>query len=354
MKLHIVAPDIRAGDAVGNHCMYLARSLRQHGFDTCLYARRHDADNSSPVLPMEQLFANGSVIATDDILLLSYSTFQPRLGELMAMPCRKVVYFHGVTPSDLLLDHDPAAAYWSARAMLQLPLLQACDHFIANSHWNLQDLLSRLPSPVPKERLSVLPPVTPDMPLFGKTPKADRPLHTPLRLITVGRLAPHKNVDDVIRMMAGIMQRGVDAELTVVGSSTSPDYARHLQSVANEAGVSASVTFTGHISDAALSACYAEADVLVTASLHEGFCIPVLEAMHLGIPVAVRNGTAASEVAAGVGLAYDTPEQGAAAIACLTKDQAAVRRMAAAGRSRAQTLLDEADNGRLAAILRRL
>lgn len=352
MKLHIVAPDIRAGDAVGNHCLYLAKALRHQGLETALYARRHDPDQKVHLL--EYLLTSVPLSNTDDVLLISYSTFQPRLGELMALPCRKLMYFHGVTPTELLLDHDPEAAYWSSRALLQLPLLAQCEHIIANSHWNLADLLRHLPADMPGERLSVLPPITPDMPLFTKAPKANMEPHTPVRLLTVGRLAPHKKLDDGIRMVAWLNQHGTPARLNMVGSATSPDYARHLSALSETLGVAAAVTISGHVSDEVLSQNYADADVLVSASLHEGFCIPVLEAMHMGMPVAVRYGTAASEVADGVALTFDTAEEGAAGIARLMVDQAALEKMSRAGRSRATALLHDAHITHLTDILQRL
>lgn len=338
--LRIVAPEIRAGDAVGNHCLYLARALAREDRPVALHAQRHDVGPDVAVQNYDALFAQHQ---PTDVLLLSYSTYQPWLPRLMALPGRKVAYFHGVTPVELLLEHDPVAAYWSAKAITQLPRLGEFDHLIANSRWNLDDLARHLPRPLEAGRTSVIPPITPDMPLMRRPARAVHAWQPPLSLLTVGRLAPHKRVEDVIRIVASLVQQGVPATLTLVGGATSDDYLQHLHDTADTLGVRTQVTFCGHVSDEALDRCYADADLLVSASLHEGFCIPVLEAMQQGLPVLVRQGTAATEVAGDAGLVYDTPE---AAVALLVegarKQNPIWTALADRARDRSATLIEQA------------
>lgn len=350
MKLHIVAPDIRAGDAVGNHCLYLAKALRHQGLETALYARRHDPDQM--VHPPEKLLTSVPLSNTDDVLLISYSTFQPRLAELMALPCRKLVYFHGVTPTELLLDHDPEAAYWSSRALLQLPLLAKCEHVIANSQWNLTDLIRRFLVPPQAHMVSVIPPVTPNMPLFRRTSRPRSNLQSPLQLLTVGRLAPHKKVEDIINIVAGLQKRGVATRLTIVGGPTCEEYRQFLLRTAQSSGSSSSIDFRGHISDAELEVCYARADLLVSASLHEGFCVPVLEAMHLGIPTVLRSGTAAEEIASHTGWTYKDIESGIHQLEQLAHQPGILRRASVAAHSRAVEVLRQSNTDRWLPLIR--
>lgn len=350
MKLHIVAPDIRAGDAVGNHCLHVADTLSGQGFEVALYAQRHNIGDGGRILDVNGLLSNRHP-SPQDLILLSFSTFQPRLASLLELPCRKVAYFHGVTPVELLLDHDPAAAYWSSRALLQLPLLARCEHLIANSSWNLADLVSHFLPETSLPPTSVIPPITPDMPLLARSPREISSRNSPARLLMVGRMAPHKRVEDGVKIAARLRDLGIPATLDIVGSATSPDYVRHLQSVVTSSGMDGSVRFLGHVTEEVLSQCYREADVLLTCSLHEGFCIPVLEAMHQGMPTVVRRGTAATEIAGGTCLEFTSVDEGCEAVSRLLRDPNLYQQVVSTGRSRSAELIRWADVGNLLPIL---
>lgn len=341
--IRIVAPEIRAGDAVGNHCLYLAREFARRGHTVTVHAQRHYGD----IGEVQDYAALFNTHQAGDTLLLSFSTFQPALARLLALPGHKVVYFHGITPVELLLEHDPAAAYWSSKALCQLPRLAGADHIVANSRWNLDDLIRHFSAPPLPERTSVIPPVTPDMPLFRRAPRVNHPLRPPLHLLAVGRLAPHKRVEDSIAIVAKLIASDVPARLTLIGGATSDDYLQHLHQTARALDVQTHIEFRGYVDDAALDRCYADADLLLSASLHEGFCIPVLEAMHAGLPVVLRRGTAASEVAQEAGLVFDTVDEAAAHITwLLARDEDRVRRVDL-GHARARALIEASDAGHL-------
>jgi glycosyltransferase involved in cell wall biosynthesis len=336
MKLHIVSPDIREGDAVGNHCIYLAKGLRAAGIETALYAQRH-SPMEEPVLSLQDLMTN---CRAEDTLLISFSTYQPQLPALLRLPCRKVVYFHGVTPVELLLDHDPVAAYWSSKALLQLPQLALCDKLIANSQWNLDDLLGRMAHPPAHEQLAVIPPVTPDLPIFQQAHR-EPPDNAVFELIVVGRVAPHKKIEWAIDIVGTLVSKGYGVHLKIIGSALNLDYLAMLQAAVKTQHLENHVHMVGQVSQAALHQAFQEADALLITSEHEGFCIPVLEAMHLGLPTVIRSGTAASEVAGDAGLFFSTPSEGAQQIQRLLERNISTLPMVNSGSLRAHQLLRE-------------
>lgn len=114
----------------------------------------------------------------------------------------------------------------------------------------------------------------------------------------MGRVVPHKRIEDLIEVVALLAQAGQPAHLHVVGSSHNPDYRALLDNVIAHHGLQTHVHLHGMVSAEALAQHYQTADLLLVASQHEGFCVPVLEAMHLGLPVVLRSGTAAGEVLA--------------------------------------------------------
>ena len=288
MKLHVCAPDIFAGDAVGNHCLGLARAARRLGVDAQVYAQRYDV-GTMEVRPFDELFAS---VAPDDVVLLSYSIFDPYVEQLLALPCRKLCYFHGVTDPQLLRELEPRTAQLCDKALAQLPLLRGFDVVIANS-LNTAESLAGV---VRAAAVKVIPPVFADMPAFLRKPaSATRELREP-NLLMVGRVVPHKRVEDAIDILALLQQREFAASLTIVGNAPNYDYLKLLINRARKLGVLERVDFKGMLDDADLFECYDTISALLAMSRHEGFCVPVLEAMHFGKPVFVRGGTAAQEI----------------------------------------------------------
>lgn len=118
-------------------------------------------------------------------------------------------------------------------------------------------------------------------------------------LLYVGRLASGKRVDNLIRAMAMMKDRPV--ALVIVGEGPERD---RLVALAREQDVESVVKFAGRVGDDELPGYYRACDAWVTASEHEGFCVPVVEAMACGKPAVVPDVTAMPETAGGAGLVY--------------------------------------------------
>ncbi|WP_027210092.1 glycosyltransferase family 4 protein [Burkholderia sp. WSM2232] len=288
MKLHVCAPDIFAGDAVGNHCLGLARAARRLGLATALYAQRYDV-GTMEVRPLQELFTS---VTADDIVLLSYSIFDPYLEQLLGLPGRKLCYFHGVTDPRLLRELEPRTAQLCEEALAQLPLLGGFDLVIANSHNTAESLAGA----VEVTAVRIIPPVFADMPAFRREPASSMRILREPNLLMVGRVVPHKRVEDAVELLALLQQHEFAATLTIIGNAPNYDYMKLLINRARELGVLDRVDFKGMLDDADLFECYDTASALLAMSRHEGFCVPVLEAMHAGKPVFVRGGTAAQEI----------------------------------------------------------
>ncbi|MGF6871717.1 glycosyltransferase family 4 protein [Paraburkholderia sp. MM5477-R1] len=289
MTLRVYATDIFSGDAVGNHCLGLARTASRLGLDVELYARFFDVSTAG-VKPLEELFTS---VTENDVVLLSYSIFDPYLDKLLALNCRETIcYFHGVTDPMLLRELEPPTAKLCEQALAQLPSLAGFDTIIANSHCTAASLAGALDV----QAVKVVPPVFADMPVFKREidPDIEGP-RTP-NLLMVGRVVPHKRIEDGISILALLKEHEFDATLSIVGSSPNYDYLKLLINHARRLAVLERVDFKGMLDDADLFECYETTDALLATSRHEGFCVPVLEAMRFGKPVFVRGGTAAEEI----------------------------------------------------------
>ena len=138
-------------------------------------------------------------------------------------------------------------------------------------------------------------------------------------LLYVSRMAANKRITDLVRALALIRARLPEVLLLLVGDDRYPAHARvvaQARQLAQTLGVADGVIFTGQVPDEELAAHYQLADMFVTASVHEGFCIPVIEAMACGLPVvAFAGGSVVEIIEDGVtGFIVDTIEDAADAV----------------------------------------
>jgi glycosyltransferase involved in cell wall biosynthesis len=157
-------------------------------------------------------------------------------------------------------------------------------------------------------------------------------------LLFVGKISPHKAPHDLVKMLA-VLRRLYDpaARLHLVGSPLGETYEPALRSFIAELGLDDAVNFAGSVSGAELEAYLQAADVFVCASDHEGFCVPLAEAMGHGIPIVAYGVTAVPETVGDAGLLLPdkAPLPFAAAVARVLSDKALRRYLADVGRARA-------------------
>jgi glycosyltransferase involved in cell wall biosynthesis len=190
-------------------------------------------------------------------------------------------------------------------------------------------------------RTAVVPPaaIVAVEPEAGATPA--RAATTGGRWVSVGRLAPNKSVE--LAVMALLVAREHDdpgATLQVVGRPVAPSYTAALHRFVDALGLRGAVVFSGALDDRALAAAVAGSDVFVLTSRHEGFGVPVIEAMTLGVPVVANRVGALPEVVGDGGLLVDAtdPYALAATVARLTCEAGLRANLAAAAARRVHAL----------------
>ena len=127
-----------------------------------------------------------------------------------------------------------------------------------------------------------------------------------MRLVFVGRVVPNKCQHDVILALAALQQTGTPAVLDLIGSAGGNRlYLDRCRRLAEAAGVADSVTFRGSITDAELHEALDSADVFVCLSEHEGYCVPLIEAMDHDLPIVAFSAGAVPETLGAAGLLLD-------------------------------------------------
>jgi len=157
----------------------------------------------------------------------------------------------------------------------------------------------------------------------------------------------HKNHSVLLMAFRMAMERGLPADIRLVCTGSPGERGESVKESAVALGLRDRVVFTGFVRDEELIALVAQARAMVFPSLFEGFGLPVLEAMALGVPVACSNVTSLPEVAGEAALLFDPrkPTEVAKAIVSIVTDDALREELSVAGRLRAHEFADE---GRMA------
>jgi glycosyltransferase involved in cell wall biosynthesis len=125
-------------------------------------------------------------------------------------------------------------------------------------------------------------------------------------LIFVGRIAPNKKQENVIRAFYQYHRMEPESRLILVGSWTGMEnYHQRLVKYAAALGIADDVIFTGHIKFSEILAWYTIADAFVCMSEHEGFCVPLVEAMFFDVPIIAYDTSAISDTLGGSGVLLD-------------------------------------------------
>jgi L-malate glycosyltransferase len=214
-----------------------------------------------------------------DVLVVHYSAHSPRVRRMIESPQRTLLVYHNVTPARYFWRHQPQVAVLCYLGRRELPVYAcAADVVTAVSAFNAAELERAGARDV--SVVGVLLDPARLQPRGEPPAGADGPL-----VLCVGRLVPNKRHHLVVRAFAAWQREHAPrARLLCVGEPLSPAYQRLLDRVCTDTGAR-NVTFAGGVPQAQLNSAYAAADVLLSLSEHEGFCLPLLEAFHFGVPV---------------------------------------------------------------------
>ncbi len=250
-----------------------------------------------------------------------------------------ILNYHNITPASFFESWEPVAAIRLAAGRRQLrPLVASAHANLADSQYNARELLA-----LGARRCSVVPimldpdnfAVQPDPATVARL-RARSASNESVHLLFVGRLAPNKCQHELVAALPALRSRGLAAELHLVGGSSSDRYEQTLRRYVQALGLEDVVHFVGSASPEVLAAHYEACDVFVCVSEHEGFCVPLLEAWHHGLPIVAYAGSAVGETLGrgGIALSRKSPTVLAAAIGRLVEDAALIEELRRRGRDR--------------------
>src|SRR5712692_3202340 len=309
-RVAILTPHITSGAAVSSDALGMSAALERHGSDARVFAESSDLQEPK-IWPLGEI--DDFLKEPDDILIYHHSIgWSPALGLLQGLKCKIVIKYHNVTPpsffSGISAWHEEKCR--EGREQLQAIIEAGCDLYLSDSDYNQQELLA---AGADESKSFVVPPVS--------------------------RVAPNKGHMDLIEAFADYHHyHNQQSRLLIVGREEEAfaDHSKRLREMVEFLLLEGAVAFTGEISDSALRACYLLASVFVSPSKHEGFCLPLVEAMAARVPIVSYDSAATPETvgAAGIVLQDRDAELMAESISLLIKDEAMNVQLGIEGRRR--------------------
>lgn len=303
MKLLQIVPVLAWGDAIGNNAVIFDKVLKSNGFDTCIYSEDFDSRFSDIAKDIRLL----PKLSNDDIVIYHLSFGTELNNILKKLNCHKILVYHNITPPEFfsVYSHEVEANVRQGIEDVK-SLVPYVDECIAASKYNKQCLIEM---GYDAERIWTMPGLFIPFEDYSKAPDINiinKFSDGWVNVLFVGRIVPNKRQDDVIRAFAWYKQHiNPHSRLFLVGNDFSKDYTEVLKNYTEELGVQ-DVYFTGHISFKEIIAYYKCASVFLCMSEHEGFCVPLVEAMFFHVPIIAYNSTAIPDTLGGSGILLDT------------------------------------------------
>jgi L-malate glycosyltransferase len=303
-RVHQILATLGYGDAIGHEVLGIQRVLRGAGHESEIFVETADYRLESLTRDYRELV---DFSHPDNLLLHHFSLGSKASRTAYALPDRMALIYHNITPPEYFIGIHRTLLRQCFRGRRELhAYIDRCDLAMGDSEFNRQDLEA-----IGFPRTAVLP-VVPDFSHLDIEPNrlvAGDFDDDWTNVVFVGRVIPHKKVDDLIRFFH-VYQTVFNprSRLLLVGAQSGFErYLATLHHLVHTLGTS-HVHFIGHVSDAELVAFYDAADLFLCASEHEGFCVPIIEAFHKGVPVLAYASTAIPATMDGGGVLYESKD----------------------------------------------
>jgi L-malate glycosyltransferase len=301
MRVNQWVPAAHKGDAIGDSSRRMRGLLRAMGHESEIFALTIDDDLRHEIQPFSD-----PASMRGEVTIFHYALPSPMSAAFTALPHGRILQYHNVTPARFFAPYAPSLFRLASIARDELAgLAPASDLALGDSEYNRQELedlgfanTGILPIAVNTDRLTKAP----------RHPVLDAILDDGLvNFLFVGRIAPNKKIEDHIRL-AEQYKRYIDAyyRFIFVGRyDVVPQYYATIRALLAEYRMlDDRFLFTGPVPDVELAAYYRASSVYVSLSEHEGFCVPLVEAMAMDVPVLAYGAAAVPDTLDGAGVQF--------------------------------------------------
>ncbi|MDD5557442.1 MAG: glycosyltransferase family 4 protein [bacterium] len=301
--VHQVVAGFADGDAISDLALALQAVFRRWGHESEIFCPRRHIDPKMRGRALD-LHEHRARSAPRNILYFHFSIGSETVEYFRRAPDRKVLVYHNITPGRWFRSiYDEREAQLVHGREDLATLAGVAGLVLADSAFNAGELAE-----AGFRDVKVMPLIL-DPGRLAKPPDAGilRGFRDGVpNILFVGRVVPNKRFEDLIRAFYAYRRfTGKPARLLLVGSATGLErYLAFLRHLVRELSLD-DVVFARHVRLDALTAFYRAADLFLCMSEHEGFCIPLLEAMHFGVPILAYRAAAVAETLGGGGVLFD-------------------------------------------------
>jgi glycosyltransferase involved in cell wall biosynthesis len=301
MIIHQWVPAAHRGDAIGDSARRVRDLLRARGHESEIFALTMDDDLRGDVRPFGHPAARAG-----EVTIFHFALPSPMTDAFGALEHTRVLQYHNITPASFFAPYDSGLYRLAELGRAELrTLVGKVDLALGDSEYNRQELEALgfaptgvMPIAVNTARITEAP----------RRPALERVLDDGLvNFLFVGRVAPNKRLEDILRL-AEHYKRYVDADyrFIFVGKCDAvPAYYATLRAlIARFQMLPDRFLFTGPVPDEDLATFYRCASVYLSLSDHEGFCVPLVEAMAADVPVLAYAAGAVQETLGGAGVVF--------------------------------------------------
>ncbi|MCP5498774.1 MAG: glycosyltransferase family 4 protein [Leptospiraceae bacterium] len=294
-RIHQFSTGFHHGDAISNEMLMIQKVLKSKGIEGEIFAENLGLSETRKVKKF-----NTYTSRSEEMIIYHHSIHSSVLSFILKQNVPKILIYHNVTPHIYFQPYDLKMTFFLKQGREDLKYIK--DEFLfcfADSEYNRSELIDLGYSDV-----TVLPIIYD----FSKLTKRKVPKENRIKqILFVGRIAPNKKQDDLIRF-ASIYNKyfSKDFIVNLVGHC-SPEmqlYQNGLKGLLRELNISDKVFFSSFVTDEQVNRYYQEADLFLSMSEHEGFCVPLLESMFHEIPIMAYDAGAVKETLSGSGILF--------------------------------------------------
>lgn len=335
-ELHQFLTGATSGDAITEQALLMRQWLRDLGFASDIYAWHIHPDLAAEIRPLTS-YRRGR---NERWAIYRHSIGSEVPDYLAGHDLRLILIYHNITPPAFFDGIDPMRARLARLGLEQLHNLRSQTGLaLADSAFNAADL-----SRAGVTDVAVLP-------IALEAARYQLPLNAGLagtlkaggaNLLFIGRLAPNKRQEDLVRLLFCLRRIRPAAHLYLVGDRWAVGYDRWVEQLADELGVRDGLTLTGKVAQQDMITYLKSADCYVSMSEHEGFGVPLIESMYLGLPIVAYSATAVPDTLGMGGILFHRKDFEALAelIDFLLAGQPLRDRVVACQKERAETFLE--------------
>jgi glycosyltransferase involved in cell wall biosynthesis len=300
--LHQLLPNLSYGDAISNQAIWIREQLLQKGYRSEIFVRYVD-----PRVRDKCRVYQAGALQFDDGLLYHHSIGSEITPAACTHPGPKFLIYHNITPPEFFHPYRSEHARLLRRGREEMwTLARSFPRSVGVSAYNAEELeMYGFASPLVLP-LAIDPgawSLSPDEGIMRRLQDGRR------NLLYVGRYAPNKCQHDLVEAFSHYLRIDPQSRLILVGDGDANDpYVRFIHETVDRLNLREQVILSGHVSASELHAYYRTAHLFWSMSEHEGFCVPLVEAMWFDLPILAFHAGAIKETLGGAGIIFDQKE----------------------------------------------